>query len=62
MESKILLPEFQDFLIMRKLVPEAKTRFYARWVSKFLAFFNRSESSDVDGSIAPFLKNLADGG
>ncbi len=33
-----LLPEFQKFLLVRKLVPEKNTRFFAYWVSRFLEF------------------------
>ncbi len=33
-----VLPELQDFLLSRKIVPEKKVPFYAHWVRKFLAF------------------------
>jgi integron integrase len=33
-----LLPEFQKFLLVRKLAPEKNTRFLAYWVSRFLEF------------------------
>ncbi|MDO9028749.1 MAG: hypothetical protein Q7U68_07845 [Candidatus Roizmanbacteria bacterium] len=32
------LPEFQKFLIDRKLVPEAKVSFFVHWVSRFLDY------------------------
>ncbi len=35
-----VLPEFQNFLLSRSLVPEKNASFYAHWVSKFLAFSN----------------------
>jgi len=37
-------PEFQDFLLSRKIVPEKDVPFYAHWVSKFLAFSNKIDS------------------
>ena len=37
-----VLPEFQEFMIARKLVPEKYVSFYAHWVSRFLAFANRN--------------------
>jgi len=38
-----ILPEFQDFLLSRSLVPERNAPFYAHWVSKFLAFSMENE-------------------
>ncbi len=32
------LPEFQKYLIDKKLVAENKTTFYAYWVSRYLAY------------------------
>jgi len=29
-----ILPEFQDFLVSRSVVPEKNVFFYANWVSK----------------------------
>ena len=37
-----VLPEFQDFLVSRSLVPVKNTPFYANRVSKFLAFSGHS--------------------
>jgi hypothetical protein len=42
-----ILPEFQDFLLSRSLVPEKNVSFYAHWVSKFLVFSNRNEGLHV---------------
>ncbi len=33
-----ILPEFQNLLISRQLVPEKNVPFYANWVGKFLSF------------------------
>jgi len=41
MKSKTL-PEFQSFLISRKLISERKVHFYAYWVSRFLSFSNNN--------------------
>jgi hypothetical protein len=61
-----ILPEFQDFLLSRSLVPEKNVSFYAHWVSKFLAFSNRNEELQPDLRVEKFLnylksqKNIAD--
>jgi hypothetical protein len=38
-----LLPEFQKFLLARKLVPEKNIRFFAYWVSRFLEFSQKHD-------------------
>lgn len=38
-----LLPQFQKFLLARKLVPEKNIRFFAYWVSRFLEFSRKHE-------------------
>ena len=43
-----ILPEFQDFLVSRSLVPEKNVSFYAHWVSKSLMFSNRNEGLGHD--------------
>jgi len=61
-----ILPEFQDFLLSRSLVPEKNLPFYANWVSKFLAFSNRNDDLAPDLKTEKFLnelksqKNIAD--
>jgi len=50
-----ILPEFQDFLLSRSLVPEKNAPFYANWVSKFLVFSNRNEDLGPDLKIKKFL-------
>jgi len=61
-----ILPEFQNFLLSRSLVPKKNVPFYAHWVSKFLAFSNRNEELAHDLKVEKFLnylksqKNLAD--
>jgi len=64
--KKRILPEFQDFLVSRSLVPEKNVSFYAHWVSKFLAFSNRNEELRHNLKVEKFLnylksqKNIAD--
>jgi len=41
--NKNILPEFQKFLIERKLAPEKNVPFLAYWVSRFLGFTRRLE-------------------
>ena len=53
-----VLPEFQNFLITRKLVPDRYTKFYAYWVSKFLAFSNAHIDMRLEDRIHYFLKFL----
>jgi integron integrase len=53
-----ILPEFQDFLLSRSLVPEKNVSFYAHWVSKFLAFSNRNEELQPDLRVEKFLNEL----
>lgn len=57
MVSKIL-PDFQKFLLSRKLIPEKNVAFYAYWVSKFLAFPNSSEDLAPDLRVREFLNHL----
>ena len=53
-----ILPEFQDFLISRSLVPEKNVSFYAHWVSKFLAFSNRNEGLELGLKVQRFFNHL----
>jgi hypothetical protein len=43
MISKILLQEFQNFLLAHRLAPEKNVPYYALWASRFLAFANKTE-------------------
>ena len=53
-----ILPEFQDFLISRDLIPEKHIRYYAYWVSRFLAFSNNNENMILEQKILHFLAKL----
>jgi len=53
-----ILPEFQDFLLSRFLVPAKNAPFYAHWVSKFLAFSNRNQGLGFNLRVQKFLNQL----
>ncbi len=53
-----ILPEFQDFLLSRSLVPAKNAPFYAHWVSKFLAFSNKNQDLGPDLRVQKFLTLL----
>ena len=53
-----ILPEFQDFLLSRSLVPAKDTLFYAHWVRKFLAFSNRNQELGSNLKVQKFLNQL----
>lgn len=52
------LPEFQQYLLSRKLVPEKNAPYYAYWVSRYLAFSNRLENRDKAEMLQRFLDDL----
>ncbi|MFH1080170.1 MAG: integron integrase [Pseudomonadota bacterium] len=52
------LPEFQQYLLSRKLVPEKNAPYYAYWVSRYLAFSNRLENMDKAEMLQRFLDDL----
>jgi non-ribosomal peptide synthetase component F len=53
-----ILPEFQEFLLSHRLVPEKNAPYYARWVSRFLAFSNKSRHLDHDTLTSEFMHSL----
>ena len=53
-----ILPEFQDFLVSRSLVPTKDAPFYAHWVSKFFAFSNRNQDLSSNLKVQKFLNQL----
>ncbi len=54
-----ILPDFQGFLTSRGLADEKHAPFYARWVSKFIAFSNNEESTDFSEKKQKFLEQLS---
>jgi integron integrase len=55
-----LLPEFQEFLKHKKIVPDKQIPFYAQWVSRFLAFLNRNSFTKLDIATDQFIIWLRD--
>ena len=53
-----ILPEFQKFIVRRKLAPESQAPFYAHWVGKFLRFSNTRQDKPLDLRIQMFLDVL----
>jgi len=58
MIAKGVLPEFQEFLLSRKLASEKHVLFLAIWVSKFLTFRNGRDRQDITLTVAEFLHSL----
>lgn len=57
--SEALLSAFQAFLITRRLTDEKHAPFYARWVSKFIAFSSHYEKLDFPQKKEKFLGYLS---
>ena len=55
---KPILPEFQEFLRINKLAPENHIPYLALWVSRFIAFLNKSDGRDVDSVTFDFIDTL----
>ena len=53
-----LLPDFQQFLLHRKLVPENQVSFYAFWGSRFVRFLNSADDKPISLKIQSFLDTL----
>ena len=41
------LPDFQQYLLSRKLVPEKSVTFYADWANRYLTFSKRLKNADA---------------
>ncbi len=48
MAENTVLPEFQEFMLTRMIVPDNQIPFYAWWASKFLAFLNKNSFAKFD--------------
>jgi len=55
---KDVLPEFQSFLLEKKLISERYIPFYAFRVSQFLAFANKNTENDIEALIQKFHDHL----
>lgn len=56
-----VLPEFQAFLLDKKLVPENHVFFHALWVSKFLSFANKKQippDQYQENAVIEFIEDL----
>ncbi|MBI4843099.1 MAG: hypothetical protein HY809_02085 [Nitrospirae bacterium] len=60
MLNKKVLPEFQEFLLSRRLVQEKHLSYYAHWVSKFLFFSNKNQKLTDELKIEAFMNELKD--
>jgi len=58
MKVETLLPDFQNFLSSRRLVPKKNLPFYAYWVSKFLDFSNYNQEMTLALRRKQFLNLL----
>ena len=58
MVLKDTLPDFQEFLRNRRIVPERNIPYYALWVSKFLGFVNRDNPGDLQNLVREFIAGL----
>ncbi len=53
-----ILPDFQQFLISKGLVPAKVAPFYAHWVSQFLKFANTNKENELKVQVKRFLREL----
>ena len=53
-----ILPDFQQDLLSRKLVPEKSVTFYADWANRYLMFSKRLKNADAAEALRLFLEDL----
>jgi hypothetical protein len=58
MAINTILPDFQEFLRSRKLVPEKNIPYYAYWAGKFIHFSNKDATSDKNKLVHEFMDSL----
>jgi site-specific recombinase XerD len=59
--NQIVLPEFQKYLLERKLAPESHVPFHAHWVNRFLRFASRKSHDPAqysDSAVTEYLEEL----
>jgi integron integrase len=56
-DKKLLLPDFQEFLLQRKLAAEKHVSFYASWVGRYLAFADRQGNSRPQDIVVDMFMN-----
>ena len=52
------LPDFQQYLLSRKLVPEKSVTFYAYWANRYLTFSKRLKNADAAEVLRRFIEDL----
>jgi integrase len=52
------LPDFQQYLLSRKLVPGKSVTFYAYWANRYLTFSKRLKNADAAEALRRFLEDL----
>ena len=52
------LPDFQQYLLSRKLVPEKSVTFCAYWANRYLTFSKRMENADAAEALRLLLEDL----
>ena len=52
------LPDFQQYLLSRKLVAEKNVTFYAYWANRYLMFSKRLKNADAAEALRRFLEDL----
>jgi integron integrase len=52
------LPDFQEYLLSRRLVPEKSVSFYAYWANRYLTFSKRLKNADAAEALRLFLEDL----
>ena len=55
------LPDFQQYLLSRKLVPEKNVTFNAYWANRYLTFSGRLKHADAAEALRLFLEDLQSG-
>jgi integron integrase len=60
MANDEILPDFQTFLLTRKLVPEKNVYFYALWAKKFINFCNKNPQPGGKLAFDLFIQSLKD--
>ena len=52
------LPDFQQYLLSRKLVPEKSVIFYVYWANRYLTLSKRLKNADAAEALRRFLEDL----
>jgi hypothetical protein len=61
LKNEDVLPEFQAFLLRKKLAPEKNVFFYALWASKFLNYANKRQippDQYQENAVIEFIESL----